>query len=98
MDKLYLIEFPDYDGELYIPEGWFDNSWHNDVCPHVEKRNQDESVVMHIWQDYVNPNKRERDYGKRYLFQICCNGDDAQFNYETDDLEVIKKLVNGVNI
>ena len=94
----YISEFPDYDGDFYVPEGWEDNSWHNDVCPHIEKRSLDESVKVMIWQDYVDPDKRERDYCKRYLFQICCNGDDAQFYYETNKWSKIQKLMKGVNI
>ena len=94
----YISEFPDYDGEFHCPKGWEDNSWHNDVCPHIEKRSLDESVRIYIWQDYVDPDKRERDYCKRYLFQVCCNGDDAQFYYETDDWNMITELMKGVNI
>ena len=98
IDMSYLSEFPDYDGDFYCPDGWEDNSWHNDVCPHAEKRSYDEEISVNIWQDYVDPDKRERDNDKRYLFTICVGGADAQFYYETDELEEIKKLVKGVQI
>ena len=94
----YLSEFPDYDGEFYCPEGWTDNSWHNDVCPHIEKRSIDDSVVVRVWQDYVSLAKRERDNTKRYLFQVCFDGDDAQFYYETNKWRKIEKMMRGVNI
>lgn len=94
----YISEFPDYDGEFYLPDGWEDNSWHNDVCPHIEKRSKDDSVKVYVWQDYSDPAKREYDNTARYLFQICCNGDDAQFMYESDEWSEMEKLMKGVQI
>ena len=94
----YKSEFPDYDGEFYCPEGWEDNSWHNDVCPHIEKRSKDDAVTVCVWQDYVDISKRERDNTKRYLFQICCDGSDAQFQYETNKWNKIEKLMKGVQL
>ena len=44
----YLIEFPSYDGDFYLPEGWEDNSWHNDACPHAEKRSKDMARICSI--------------------------------------------------
>ena len=90
----YIKEFPDYDGELYIPKGFNDYSWHNDVCPHVEKRYDNENLEIDvcIWQDYIDISLREREIGKRYLFQIKVN-DGVLFSCETDDLEKVKELV-----
>ena len=97
MEMNYLSEFPNYDGDFYLPSGWEDNSWHNDACPHAEKRNGDGTIVANIWQHYVDSSKRDLGM-KRYLFTICVNEDDAIFIHETDDLEEIKELVKGVNI
>lgn len=100
---MYRQEFPDYDGELFIPEGWIDNSWHNDVCPRAMHRkfcrfeNVTQTIDFSIWQDYIDVNKREYDNGKRYLFQIHVNND-LIYHYETDDLEEIKRLAKGVQI
>lgn len=91
----YMSEFPDYDGALYVPDGWVDNSWHNDVCPRAMKRTSDETIEYSIWQDYVEPSKRERDDVKRYLFQIFV-GCDNIFSLETDSLDEIKALVKAV--
>lgn len=91
----YKSEFPDYDDKLKIPEGFKDNSWHNDVCPHIEKRFYDTKecyVVCLIWQDYCNPELREMEYAKRYLFQIEVNNETIM-EKETDDWEVIEQLV-----
>lgn len=96
MNGLYLAEFPDYDGEFYIPEGWEDVSYHNDLCPHVEIRNKAETVITQIWQDYADPQKREYEDRKRYAFMIRPSMGDATFYYETDDLNKIKELVKCV--
>ncbi len=93
----YKSEFPDYDGEYYLPEGWEDNSWHNDVCPHAEKRDEEIGVRIFLWQDYVDPNNREYDAGKRYIFEIRVDkAFDYIFSYATDNLEMVKELVKGV--
>jgi len=53
----YKTEFPDFDYDLTIPEGWVDASWHNDVSPSFEKRMGD--VTYKIWCDFKNPDRRE---------------------------------------
>lgn len=95
----YLSEFPDYDGEFYIPKGWVDNSWHNDVCPRAMVGLQSDTmeIVFSLWQDYVDENKREYDHTKRYLFQIHLDAG-LIYHYETDSIEEAKKLAEGVQI
>lgn len=96
-------EFPNWDGgELYIPEGWEDNSWHNDTCPHAELYIEKENVefVFYVWQDYVDKDKREYDNTPRYTFDIVVKtrrGDYTLFFKQTDSLDEIKELVKGVN-
>jgi hypothetical protein len=53
----YKTEFPDFDYELTIPDGWTDTSWHNDVSPSIEKQVGD--IKLKIWCDFKDPNKRE---------------------------------------
>lgn len=53
----YKTEFPDFDNELSLPEGWIDTSWHNDVSPSFEKQFGD--VTYKIWCDYKDPDRRE---------------------------------------
>jgi len=53
----YKTEFPEFDYELTIPDGWVDSSWHNDVSPSIEKQVGD--IKYRIWCDYQNPDKRE---------------------------------------
>ena len=92
----YLVEFPNYDGDFYLPNGWEDNSWHNDVCPHAEKRSADESFIAYIWQEYIDIAKRETESGKRYVF-IIEKDSDVIFEYSTNDLEIIKEMAEGVH-
>lgn len=96
----YLSEFPDYDGKLYIPDGFADYSWHNDIMPRSQKvkkipryGNEPEVDVAYIiWQDYIDPELREYDNGKRYIFQIEINGE-CIFEYKTDDLDDLKMVI-----
>lgn len=95
----YLSEFPDYDGDFYLPEGWKDVSWHNDVCPHAEKRDENLGVSAYLWQDYVNPKNREYENGKRYVYEIRLEKTfDYIFSFATDDLNLIKEMVNSTHI
>ena len=93
-DALYKYEFPDYDGEFYVPDGWEDNSWHNDVCPHAELRIEDEKICFLLWQDYVDVDKRECG-GHRYSFIIEIDND-VVFCYTTDDINEALKLCKSV--
>ena len=53
----YMNEFPHYDDELNLPDGWIDASWHNDVSPSFEKHMGD--IIYKIWCDFKDPNRRE---------------------------------------
>lgn len=93
----YITEFPDFDSELYLLEGYEDNSWHNDICPHVERRIEDGDIeiVYLLWQDYKDPIKRENADADRYVFQIELNGNGI-FEYSSNKLKKIKKVMKGV--
>ena len=99
----YLSEFPDYDGKLYIPKGFMDNSWHNDTMPKASKivtipiyPTGEIEVMFIIWQDYINPELREYEDEKRYIFQINVNSIPV-FEYRTDDLLIIEMLVKCID-
>lgn len=94
----YISEFPNYDGEFHNLEGWQDNSWSNDTCPHIEKfgAKGETEISICIWQDYVDVNKREYDNTKRYLFQICIN-DCVIFAQESDNWKDMEKLAENVS-
>jgi hypothetical protein len=59
----YKIEFPDYDDTLSFPDGWVDDSWHNDVCPKFIKNN------LIIWCDYKNFDRRETE-GQQFIVSL----------------------------
>jgi hypothetical protein len=54
----YRTEFPDFVLDVVIPDGFEDNSWHNDVCPRFEKQLPDGNYLV-IWVDFANPSERE---------------------------------------
>lgn len=95
----YRTEFPDYDDELYCPDGWTDQSWHNDTCPHIQKRIDtiETEIEVNVWQDYKDEALRELESSKRYLFTIKANGFNV-FSYETDALTKIMELMEHVDL
>lgn len=92
--SLYKKEFPDYDGDFIVPKGWFDNSYHNDVCPRAEVRVGD-NVCFILWQDYVDINKRECSDGCRFVFMMEVD-DECVFLYQTNDAKEVLKLCKSV--
>lgn len=97
----FISEFPDYDGEFYLPKGWTDASWHNDTMPRALWYLETPNVwyQISIWQDYVDESKREYEGEPRYIFQIQeGNCVDMLFEYQTDNLDEIKLLAKGVNM
>ena len=86
----YKTEFPDFDNELSLPDGWVDTSWHNDVSPSFEKQFGD--VTYRIWCDYKDPARREVG-GKQftvYVEDLVLNDCIGQFN-------TLKKALDCVN-
>jgi hypothetical protein len=63
----YKIEFPDYDDTITIPEGWLDDSWHNDICPKITKG------TWVIWCDYKDPDRREIE-GQQFVASTNIDG------------------------
>jgi hypothetical protein len=53
----YKVEFPHYDDELTLPDGWGDTSWHNDACPSFEK--EIKGTVYRIWCDFKDSSLSE---------------------------------------
>ena len=97
----YKQEFPNYDGKFYIPKGFEDASWHNDTCPRAQKTVilpslgsiPEAEVSFILWQDFANPDLREYEFGKRYVFAIEVNGD-VVFEYCSDDIDIVLKLID----
>jgi hypothetical protein len=75
----YMNEFPHYDDELNLPDGWIDSSWHNDVSPSFEKHMGD--IIYKIWCDFKDPNRREVG-GKQFTVAT----------YDSNELEELQDL------
>ena len=91
-DVFYRDEFPDFDKELYIPEGFRDCSWHNDEMPRVVM--EDGNFCYSIWQNYENPELRVGDFD--YLFEIEHEGTGVIYSLPANDLAVIQVLIKGI--
>lgn len=57
MKRTIQNQFPSYDGEVPVLEGWEDVSWHNDVCPSLGR--QFGGVDARLFVDFVDPSRRE---------------------------------------
>ena len=68
----YLTEFPHYDDTLIVPQGYQDMSWHNDICPHIERAINPVKCVA-IWCDFKEYSKRE--LGSMYRFTVAVQDD-----------------------
>ena len=89
----YKVEFPHYDDELIIPEGWVDTSWHNDVSPSIEKQIGD--IKYKIWCDFKDPNKREVG-GKQFTVATY---DQNEFEELQDlaDFDTLQEALDSIN-
>jgi hypothetical protein len=68
----YLAEFPHYDDLIPLPEGYEDMSWHNDICPHIERSINPVTSVA-IWCDFKEYSKREM--GSMFRFTVALQDD-----------------------
>ena len=94
--RTYLYEFPNYDDVLPdLPEGWEDNSWHNDVCPSMDY-DLGEERILRVWMDYKNPEFREIG-GTRYAVAIGEYGS-LEVLLETDSFQEAMDYINTNNL
>lgn len=94
----YKTEFPSYDDELSLPDGWVDTSWHNDVSPSFEKKLGD--ITYRIWCDYKDPDRREVG-GKQFTVATYDSNefeelqDLAGFNTLQEALDFVNKEITA---
>ena len=91
----FRTEFPDYDRELYIPKGFEDYSWHNDVMPRAAKYYKNGLIGISIWQDYSSKSKREYADEKQFIFSIEVDNE-IIYEVRTNSINEIKKLAENV--
>ena len=91
----YQTEFRDFVLDVEIPEGFEDQSWHNDVCPRFDKQLPNGNWLV-LWVDYLNPEDREYPKEKRFVVALF---DDEYTHIETllesDSWQEIVDFVKG---
>lgn len=89
---LYKKEFPDFELDVAIPEGFEDVSWVNDACPSFLHKELD--VILYI--DYADPSKREHEDTLRFGLITTEDGmhtENREDLAHTDDFaEVLAKI------
>lgn len=87
----YQKEFPDFPpADLpAIPQGFEDNSWHNDSCPNFTNA----ELGLRIWVDYADKAQREHPDASRFVLEPSDNEDTITDPICTDDWAVIIEAV-----
>ena len=99
MTRTYKTEFPDFVLDVEIPEGFDDNSWHNDTMPNW----YNESKHLHLWIDYTDDDMREMPGAERKF--MLMQGDleelhtcDCKILADTDDYNDILKEIDNASM
>ena len=84
----FRTEFPDYPVEDMptLPQGWVDQSWHNDACPSFIS----EALGLTLWIDYRKVEDREM-IGSRFL--VCAVGDNSEALLASDDWDEVEAFI-----
>ena len=86
----YRKEFPDFNLDVIIPEGFSDSSWKNDICP--SWINMEHNIKLFI--EYLEPEKREQEEMDRFYLvwysNVYCDPDtgDKDFEPGSGDIEL----------
>jgi hypothetical protein len=94
----YKEEFPDFGTlDVRLPEGFRDNSWHNDTMPcFVRDLPEDGEGMILIWTDYVNQLKREVPGNPRFFIQHSTrDGDPVRDLLATDNWDEVLDFVSN---
>jgi len=89
----YRTEFPDFDPTTLpaIPDGWTDQSWHNDACPSF---NTGRGMVVFI--DFARVTRRQIDMGGRFVVAPDPETDDrSDALLVTDDWSAVLLFVES---
>lgn len=92
-----LEEFPSWTppAAAFIPEGFHDTSWRNDIAPSLSTEVGDIRVTL--WLDFESPSLREFEGGKRFLVTTydTANGGVDETVMETDDFNEAAKAATA---
>ena len=90
---LYKVEFPDFELGVEIPEGWYEASWHNDICPSWEWGD-----LYKLFIDYKNPQDREMSELKRFCIAKIHDIDELnEAVLHTDNFEDVVTFTRNLN-
>lgn len=85
-NRTFRTEFPDFDFDLPVVEGWIDDSWKNDTMPSM----WNEKKKLKAWFDYQDELKREVSDGSMPQFAITVEGDNGgHAMFETENLDMM---------
>ena len=92
----YKTEFRYFDFEIpQIPEGFEDDSWHNNVCPSFIRVLGDRLITF--WVDYKDPKRRERTWGLQFFATSEPNNDDINELDLVFETESWDEAINAIN-
>ena len=83
---------------------WFDNSWHNDVCPSFDLIDKPDKEgygpTLRIWVDEARPDKREIPGSSAYMLTWNPEGVGAPSHtlFETNSLEEFNMLLAALKL
>lgn len=93
MPRTYRTEFPDFDYDIPVLQGFRDESWHNDVCPKLVS--DDDKLT--IWIDYTDPTKRENE--EEYQFTICNHEAEPEtILYQSNDWDSMLSMLRLIQL
>lgn len=84
----YKDEFPDFDHEPMVPDGFEDHSWHNDAMP----RFYHPILRLTLWVDYVTKSLRDGPDGAR----VYTLWSDKKELFTADDPALVAEFVSKV--
>ena len=87
-------EFSDYPVEDMpaIPEGFVDQSWHNDTCPSFVN----EALGVQLFVDYLDPEQRELKWPRFSLLRLSDDSSDDATLASTDDWDEIVRVIDAL--
>ena len=92
----YKTEFPQFDDNISLPEGWEDESWHNNACPSFSKPLNDNFRVV-LWYDYKKPELRDSPSLKRFSLDVHENDEFFHNLCMSDSLEEVLSVANNAH-
>lgn len=91
----YKTEFRYFDFDIpQLPDGFKDDSWHNNVCPSFIRILDDQIVTL--WVDFADPERREIR-GSQFFLTIEPNNDyfnEVTHVFETDSWDEMMSKIN----